>query len=427
MVLRVLAAVLRRYRPLDDVLASDGELARLTPRDRAFARLLCATVLRRLGQIDALIDGSLDRPGKRGFADVRDLLRLGVAQLVFLGTPAHAAVSTTLLLAQGPRLAGFKGLLNAVLRRVARDGADRAAAQDAPRLNTPDWLWRAWVAAYGEATTRAIAGMHAGEPPLDISVASANGKMWANLEMWAERLGAEVLPTGSLRLRGAGEVSKLAGYDAGAWWVQDAAAALPARLLGDVAGQRVIELCAAPGGKTAALAAAGAEVTAVEMVPERQKRLRDNLTRLGLRAEIVTADATVWRPPRPGQAVLLDAPCTGTGTIRRHPDIAHLKRPRDVAALTQAQDRLLTAAVEMLSPGGLLVYATCSLQPEEGPERIAALIAGGAPVERVAIQPVEVGGQAELIDNAGDLRTLPCHLPAQGGLDGFYACRLRRR
>ena len=419
--------MLRRYRPLDDVLASDGELARLTPRDRAFARLLCATVLRRLGQIDALIDGSLDRPGKRGFADVRDLLRLGVAQLVFLGTPAHAAVSTTLLLAQGPRLAGFKGLLNAVLRRVARDGADRAAAQDAPRLNTPDWLWRAWVAAYGEATARAIAGMHAGEPPLDISVASANGKMWANLEMWAERLGAEVLPTGSLRLRGAGEVSKLAGYDAGAWWVQDAAAALPARLLGDVAGQRVIDLCAAPGGKTAALAAAGAEVTAVEMVPERQKRLRDNLTRLGLRAEIVTADATFWRPPRPGHAVLLDAPCTGTGTIRRHPDIAHLKRPRDVAALTQAQDRLLTAAVEMLSPGGLLVYATCSLQPEEGPERIAALIGGGAPVERVAIQPVEVGGQAELIDNAGDLRTLPCHLPAQGGLDGFYACRLRRR
>jgi len=424
--LRVLAAVLRRYRPLDDVLASDGDLARLTPRDRAFTRLLCATVLRRLGQIDALIDDSLDHPAKRGFADVRDLLRLGIAQLVFLGTPAHAAVSTTLLLARGPRLAGFKGLLNAVLRRVARDGANMATAQDAPRLNTPDWLWRAWIAAYGEATTRAIAEAHASDPPLDITVKSAPLDLPADLEMWAERLGAEVLPTGSLRLRGAGEVRHLAGYDAGAWWIQDAAAALPARLLGDVAGQRVIDLCAAPGGKTAALAAAGAEVTAVDLVLSRQSRLRDNLARLRLRAKIVTADATVWRPPRPAQAVLLDAPCTGTGTIRRHPDIAHLKRPRDVAALTHAQDRLLTAAVEMLSPGGLLVYATCSLQPEEGPARIAALIAGGAPVERIAIQPVEIGGQAKLIDTVGDLRTLPCHLSAHGGIDGFYACRLRR-
>jgi 16S rRNA (cytosine967-C5)-methyltransferase len=420
--LRVLAAVLRRYQPFDDVLANDADLARLSSRDRAFARLLCATVLRRLGQIDALIDGTLDRPGKRGFAEVRDLLRLGVAQLVFLGTPAHAAVSTTLLLARGPRLAGFKGLLNAVLRRLARDGADLAAAQDAPRLNTPDWLWRAWEAAYGATTARAIAQAHADEPPLDITVKNA-----AEMPVWAERLGAELLPTGSLRLRNAGEIQKLPGYAEGAWWVQDAAAALPVRLLGDVAGRRVIELCAAPGGKTAALAAAGAEVTAVELVPERQGRLRDNLARLGLSADIVTADATGWRPPHPAEAVLLDAPCTGTGTIRRHPDIAHLKRPRDVAALIQAQDRLLAAAVEMLGPGGVLVYATCSLQPEEGPARINALIDGGAPVERIAVRADEIGGQAELIDGTGDLRTLPCHWPEHGGLDGFYACRLRRR
>ncbi len=427
----VLAAVLRQHRPLDDVLAddlaNDGDLARLEPRDRAFARLLCATMLRRLGQIDALIDGSLKQPDKRGFADVRDLLRLGVAQLVFLGTPAHAAVSTTLHLAQGPRLAGYKGLLNAVLRRLARDpgfagGAELAAAQDAPRLNTPDWLWRAWSDAYGEPTARAIAQAHADEPSLDITL-----KNTADLRTWVERLGAEVLPTGSLRLRGAGAVSQLPGYDEGAWWVQDAAAALPSRLLGDVTGQQVIDLCAAPGGKTAALAAAGAEVTAIELVPERLHRLRDNLERLRLQAKLVTADATLWRPPQPAQAVLLDAPCTGTGTIRRHPDIPHLKRPSDVATLTRVQDRLLAAAVEMLGPGGLLVYATCSLQPEEGPERIAALMTGGAPVERIAVQAAEVGGQTELIDSAGDLRTLPCHLPTHGGIDGFYACRLRRR
>jgi 16S rRNA (cytosine967-C5)-methyltransferase len=420
--LRLLATVLHRHRPLDDVLAGDADMARLAPRDRAFARLLCATVLRRLGQIDALIDSALNRPGKRGFADVRDLLRLGVAQLVFLSTPAHAAVSTTLLLAQGPRLAGFKGLLNAVLRRLAQDGAALAAAQDAARLNTPDWLWQSWSAAYGEPAARAIAQAHLAEPPLDVTV-----KTPADLEYWAQALDAEVLPTGTLRRRGAGDIGQLAGYTDGAWWVQDAAASLPARLLGDVAGTPVVDLCAAPGGKTAALAAAGASVTAVEMVPERLERLRANLTRLRLEAELVAADANVWRPVRPVPAVLLDAPCTGTGTIRRHPDIAHLKRPSDVAALAQAQDRLLAAAVEMLSPGGVLVYATCSLQPEEGPARIAALLAGGAPVERVPIQPTEVGGQAAWIDAAGDLRTLPCHLPEQGGLDGFYACRLRRR
>jgi 16S rRNA (cytosine967-C5)-methyltransferase len=425
--LRLLAAVLHRHRPLDDALAGDADMARLAPRDRAFARMLCATVLRRLGQIDALIDSALNRPGKRGFADVRDLLRLGVAQLVFLGTPAHAAVSTTLLLAQGPRLAGFKGLLNAVLRRLAQDGATLAAAQDAARLDTPDWLWQSWSAAYGEPVARAIAQAHRTEPPLDITVKPTPDLKTADLETWAAALGAEVLPTETLRLRGAGEVSQLTGYADGAWWVQDAAASLPARLLGDVAGKPVIDLCAAPGGKTAALAATGARVTAVEMVPERLERLRANMTRLRLEAELVAADATVWRPARPVPAVLLDAPCTGTGTIRRHPDIAHLKRPSDVAALAQAQDRLLDAAVEMLSPGGLLVYATCSLQPEEGPARIAALLDRGAPVERVPLLPAEVGGQAAWIDATGDLRTLPCHLSEQGGLDGFYACRLRRR
>jgi len=162
-------------------------------------------------------------------------------------------------------------------------------------------------------------------------------------------------------------------------------------------------------------------------VPERRARLTDNLARLGLRAEVIGADAVLWRPPQPAEAVLLDAPCTGTGTIRRHPDIAHLKRPSDVAALAQVQDRLLAAAVEMLAPGGRLVYATCSLQPEEGPARIDALIAGGAPVERLPVRAAEIGGQGEMIDGSGDLRTLPCHLPGRGGIDGFYACRLRRR
>ena len=242
---------------------------------------------------------------------------------------------------------------------------------------------------------------------------------------WAERLGAEVLPTGSLRLREAGgAVEALPGFAEGAWWVQDAAAVLPARLLGRPA--RAIDLCAAPGGKTAALAAAGIQVTAVERSAPRLRRLTENLQRLGLAAEIVEADAASWRPAEPAEAVLLDAPCSATGTIRRHPDLPWLKAPEDIPKLTALQDRLLDNAVAMTQAGGTLVYATCSLQPEEGPARIAALLARGAPVAPAPIEPAEVGGLAELLTPQGELRTLPCHLAAKGGMDGFYACRLRR-
>ncbi|MFQ5775874.1 MAG: RsmB/NOP family class I SAM-dependent RNA methyltransferase [Kiloniellaceae bacterium] len=421
--LDLVRAVLRRRQPLDDAWAARTDLAALAPRDRAFARLLAATVLRRLGQLDALIDHCLERPLKPKLADVRDLLCLGAAQLVFLETPPHAALSTTLALAEGARVSGHKGLVNAVLRRLAREGPALAAAHDAARLDTPAWLWDAWCAAYGEAGARAIAAAHLAEPPLDLTVKGGAGEVRA----WAARLGAAALPTGSLRLPpGAGEVVRLPGYEDGAWWVQDAAAALPARLLGEVKGRRVIDLCAAPGGKTAQLAAAGAAVTAVDISPRRAARLRDNLARLGLEAETVVADAAAWRPPAPAEAVLLDAPCTATGTLRRHPDVAHLKGPGDLAALTDLQDRLLVAALEMVAPGGVLVYAACSLQPEEGPARIAALLRAGAPIERAPVTAAEAGGLGELVSPEGDLRTLPCHLAELGGLDGFYACRLRR-
>jgi len=418
----LLAAVLRQRIPLDEAWAAAKFLPRLEPRDRAFARLLVTTVLRRLGQIDKLIEQCLDRPLKARHADVRDLLRLGTAQLVFLGTPPHAAVSTTLDLAAGQETAGYKGLLNAVLRRVSREGADAAAAQDPDRLNTKKWLWDSWRAAYGEKVTRAIAEMHLREPPLDISVRDQTAR-----DDWAEALSAAILPTGSLRLPpGAGEIAKLPGFSEGAWWVQDAAAALPARLLGDVGGKRVLDLCAAPGGKTAQLAAAGAKVTALDISPERLKRLNENLARLSLNAETVAADARDWRPEHPFDAILLDAPCSATGTLRRHPDIAHLKGAKEVAKLTALQDRLLANAVHMLAPGGVLVYAVCSLQAEEGPARIEALLAGGVALERVPLDAQGLGGLSEFLAPLGDLRTLPCHLGEQGGLDGFYACRLRR-
>jgi 16S rRNA (cytosine967-C5)-methyltransferase len=418
--LQLLGAVLRGGRPLDEALAEHEGLAALEARDRAFARLLVATSLRRLGQIDALIARCLDRPLKPRAAEVQDLLRLGACQLVFIGTPAHAAVSTAVALAGRLRPGGYKGLVNAVLRRLAREGQALARDQDAARLDTPDWLWESWQAAYGAETARAIAESHLADPPLDLSVTG-------DAAAWAERLGARILPGNTLRLPpGAGDVSRLPGYDEGAWWVQDAAAALPARLLGPVADKRVLDLCAAPGGKTAQLAAAGARITAVERSETRLARLSENLDRLGLAAATVAADAATWRPESPADAVLLDAPCSATGTLRRHPDIAYLKGPDQIAALAALQDRLLAAALEMVKPGGHLIYAVCSLQPEEGPERIARLLAGGAPAQRVPIDRSELPGLPDLITAEGDLRTLPCHLAEQGGMDGFYACRLSR-
>ncbi|MDP6352494.1 MAG: transcription antitermination factor NusB [Alphaproteobacteria bacterium] len=417
--LALLEQVLRRRRTLEDALAGTPDIDALSGRDRAFARLLVTTVLRRCGQIDDLIGRCLERPLAAGAWRAKDILRLGAAQLLFLHTAHHAAVDTAVDLARHRGAHAHLRLINAVLRRLARDGCGWRDGQDSARLNTPDWLWRSWIEAYGEATARAIAEVHSSEPPLDIT-AKGDERACAAL------LDAELLPTGSLRRPAGGLISELPGFADGAWWVQDAAAAMPARLLGDVAGQQVVELCAAPGGKTAQLAAAGARVTALDRSEARLRKTRDNLDRLGLEADFVTADACEWRPDPPVEKVLLDAPCSATGTIRRHPDVVHLKSPADVPRLADLQDRLLAAAVAMLAPGGVLVYATCSLQPEEGPRRIAAVLARNPRLVRIPIAADEVGGDGAVITDDGDLRTLPCHFAALGGLDGFYAARLKR-
>ncbi len=420
--LDLLEAVWHRGRPLDEAIAGHRGLDALTSRDRAFVRALVGTCLRRQGQIDALIDSRLEKPLKPSKARVRAILRLGVAQACFLSVPAHAAVSTTVALAQGQGERPFRGLINAVLRRLSEGGAALIAEQDAARSNTPDWLWRSWSAAYGEAAARRSAEVQLRDPPLDLTLRHGEDP-----EAWAARLDARVLPGGALRLApGAGEVGRLSGYDEGAWWVQDFAAGLPVRLFGALAGRTVLDLCAAPGGKTAQLAAAGAEVVALDLSESRLERLRANLERLGLGVATVVADAATWRPPTPAEAILLDAPCTATGTLRRHPDIARLRRPQDVIALTEVQDELLRAAAAMLAPGGTLVYAVCSLQPEEGPERIARLLQDRPALTRQPLVAEELHGLAELITPEGDLRSLPCHLAELGGMDGFYACRLQR-
>jgi 16S rRNA (cytosine967-C5)-methyltransferase len=416
--LSLLDAVLCAGQTLDEALAGRRPLRHLDERDRAFARALVATTLRRLGQIDAILAAVLAQPAGRLAPKALNLLRLGACQLAFLGTPAHAVVHTAVALAGRTGRACAPGLVNAVLRRIAREGEAIAAAQDAARLNTPAWLWAALAQAYGEPVCREIALAHLQPAALDLTAIDPAET--------AILLGGRLLPTGTVRLARAVEVTTLSGYAQGRWWVQDAASALPARLLGDVRGRRVIDLCAAPGGKTAQLAAAGAQVLAVDRSPQRMARMQENLARLRLDAEAVVADATVWRPPQPADAVLVDAPCSATGTIRRHPDIAWRKQPQEVAALTVAQDRLLRAAVQMVRPGGLIVFSVCSLLREEGPARVTALQGDGVGVRRLPIRPEDVGGAGEIVSSEGDLRSLPCHWAALGGLDGFYACRLVR-
>lgn len=410
--------MLRRSQPLDEALNAAAAGLALEPRDRAFLRQLVTTTLRQLGVIDRALATRLKRPQDLP-PSCLDALRLGAAQLLFLDTPAHAAVDGAVASLPSKLGSAQRGLVNAVLRRIAAEGPAALEKIDADHATLPPWLWKRLNEAYGEAVARAAAAAMRTEPPLDIILKdAAPGE-------WPERLGAATLPTGALRRESEGRVDALSGFEEGAWWIQDAAAALPAALLGPVRGLRVADLCAAPGGKTAQLLSFGAEVTAVDRSAPRLERLKQNMSRLGYKPRIVAADATRWRPDQPFDAILLDAPCSATGTLRRHPDVAWTKTPSDLAALTALQDRLLGAAIEMLKPGGLLVYCTCSLLPEEGEARIDALIASGAPVERV---PVTVSDCCEsaFVTPIGDLRTLPSHWAERGGLDGFFAARLRR-
>ena len=420
----LLDAVLCDRRPLDEALAGSSAFLSLDERDRALVRHLTATALRRLGQIDAVLAAFVRRPLPERAGSVRNALRLGAADILFLRTPAHAAVNEAVALLDAPAARRYRGLANAVLRRVAGDGAELKASQDAPRLNTPTWLWRSWAGAYGEATARAIAAAHLAEPPLDITTSSAP-------EEWASWLDASVLPTHSLR-RTPAAVDSLPGYRSGGWWIQDAAAALPARALlaglpGSTEGRRIADLCAAPGGKTAQLAAAGERVTALDNSRRRLERVSGNLARLGLSAELVAADLRRWTPPAPFDAVLLDAPCSGTGTIRRHPDIARNKTPDDVVRMAGLQRALLDAAAKAVCPGGRLVYAVCSLQPEEGPAPVEAFLAARPEFGRLPVAAEEIDGIGEFLTPDGDIRTLPSHLAGRGGIDGFYVCRLERR
>ncbi len=418
--LAVLGDVLDRRQSLDP--AMERHFAGLEGRGRAFARALCATVLRRLGQIDDVLGRFLDRPLAGLDAPVRHALRLGAVQILFLDTPDHAAVAATVPLAGRNR--GARGLVNALLRRLTREGRAALADQDPVALNLPGWMLSRWRAQWGDEIARRVGLASLSEAPMDITLRDGDSTVWA------ERLQARVLPTGSLRRYGGGAPERLPGFGEGAWWVQDMAAALPARLFGAPAGRRVLDLCAAPGGKTLQLAAAGAKVTALDHSANRLRRLRENLGRTGLNADIVCADAAEWRPESLFDAVLLDAPCSATGTLRRHPDALHLKTPADMEKLVALQERLLNSAAAMLAPGGTLIYCTCSLQAEEGEARAAAFLRAHEGFVRAPISPREIGGLDALLTGDGDIRCRPDLAPGDdvdGGMDGFFIARLQKR
>jgi len=421
----LLDGVLRRRIALDEQLTGKGAhpgIASLADRDRALMRRLAATALRRLGTLRHLLGGFLEKGFPADAPRTEAILLIGAVQILWLEVPDHAAVDLSVRLAQADRRAArYGGLVNAVLRRVAQNR--EALSLGNTTRDTPDWLLARWRKTYGTETARAIAVANGHEPALDLTVKQ-------DPEGWAERLRGRVLPTGSVRTLAQGAISLLPGFNEGAWWVQDAAASLPARLLGDVRGLSVADLCAAPGGKTAQLSFGGARVTAVDRSPARLERLRDNLARLALDAETVAADVLEWQAG-PFDAVLLDAPCSSTGTVRRHPDVPWLKAEADIAMLTASQQRLLDRALELVKPGGVLIYCVCSLEPEEGGEQIARLLARDACFARKPIATCELAGHAEFVTGDGDLRTLPQHLPDPdprwGGLDGFYAARLVRQ
>ena len=419
----VIDEVLRAKLALDDTHERLAPSYGLDAADAALARAITITAFRRLGTIQEAINARLERGSPRNSGLFEPIMVAAAAQILFLDVPDHAAVDLAIRhLHEDTRSSRYVSLGNALLRRLAREREAILAEAVDPFLDTPEWLTESWMESYGEETAAAIAQSHRDEPPLDISVKD-------DAPGWAEKLDGLLLPTGSIRLRERQGISSLPGFDEGAWWVQDAAAALPVRLLAAQPGERIADLCAAPGGKTAQLAALGAQVTAVDRSGPRLRRLRANLERLGLTAEIVTKDATLWETEA-FDAVLLDAPCSATGTIRRHPDVAWTKSAEDLDKLVALQARLLEAAARLTRPGGRLVYCTCSLEPQEGEEQIEAFLAAHPDFARKPIEPAEIGGLSEAIDRNGDLRTLPHQLrnetPRLSGWSGFYASRLIR-
>ncbi len=427
---KVLVEVLSQKNPLDQTLARHKEFNTLEGRERNLARMIIATALRRKNQIDKLIARAQDKKQQLHPSTIYYVLYIGVAQLLYMDVPDHAAVDVTVRLAEAEKMERQKGLINALLRRIGREGKGWLAAMDDVQTTIPQWLLEQWVKDYGLTEAATISAASLKEAHIDITL--KENKSSQKLD-WPETLEAEALPLGSLRLKNGGNVMELEGFKEGDWWVQDASAAIPAKLFGDLKDKTVIDLCAAPGGKTSQLAAqvgrGSGRVIALDRSAKRMERLTENMTRMGFkqRVEVVVADGALWVPPEPVDAVLLDAPCSATGTIRRHPDVMHLKNSQDIHRLNDLQTRLLENAAKMLKSGGTLIYCTCSLQKIEGEQQIDQFLVNNPDFTRKAITAEEVAGLSNIVTKDGDLRILPYHLANKGGMDGFYVARLVKK
>ncbi len=406
--LRLLDAVTGEGMLLQDARAA-AMVAGLPPEGRARAQRLATETLRNLSKADAWLAPRLRKAPPLG---VRNALRLGAVEIGGGEAPHGVVNAVVTLVAGGKRTESYRGLANAVMRQLAAEGPETWAALGPPYL--PDWLRQPLIGAWGGAAVRGIEAAHLRGAPLDLS---AKG----NPEALAQALGGELLPTGTVRVQGSVQVTALPGYQEGEFWVQDAAAALPARVLAPEKGERVLDLCAAPGGKTLQMAAMGAEVTALDISAPRLERLRDNLARTGLRARVVQGDALEFADGG-WDAILLDAPCSATGTIRRHPDLPVARDGTEMPGLLDLQARMIDHALSLLRPGGRLVFATCSLLPDEGEEQAEAALGRhpGLRLETPEAPGIEDGWRTAL-----GLRTRPDHWAERGGLDGFFVGRFR--
>lgn len=387
-----------------DVAAGD-ETRELSQQDSAFARMLSLTAIRHMGEAEAIMKNLMKKPPGYGQEEIRIVIALGIAQIAYMNVKHHAAVDTAVSMAS-PK---YKPLVNAVLRRFIRER--EAVEVKNPALNFQKWLYFNWVRNYGEAAAGLIAACSLMEPPLDITVSG-------DLREWAEKLGGIAIPPCTVRLANAGKIEALPGFAEGKWWVQDISATLPARLLGDVSGKRVLDMCAAPGGKTAQLALVGAKVTALDKSPARMEILRANLARLKLSAETLVADALGFEPAEKFDAVLLDAPCSATGTIRRNPDLLYRRKKDDLKEMAKLQMRLLPKALSLVKPGGAVVYSTCSLEKREGEDILAGR-------DLWPITPAEIPGFENCLTERGEIRVMPYQFKELGGSDGFYMGRIK--
>ena len=422
--LHMLHQVLEKKQSFDLLIEKDHDFRNLSKQDRGFVHMLCATTLRHLGQCDDIIQKLQDKANPQKQPILNNILRIGIVQILFMNVPDHAAVNTSVNLCELKELSRAKNYVNAILRRFLREKDILLSKQDEVRLNIPEWLLKPLINDWGLSHAAKIGASLLQEAPIDISI-----KNPGMLEHWLKELDAQHIFHNSVRLKNPSAIQSLSGYEDGHWWVQDTAAALPVALMGNVEDKTVFDICAAPGGKTAQLAAQGAKVIALDRSAKRLSRLNDNMKRLSLDTFVETeaTDAAVWKPTEQADMVLLDAPCTATGVIRRHPDILHLKSTRDIDALSRTQASIFDHAADLVAAGGQLIYCTCSILKAEGEDQVEKFLLNHPEFERSPIQYDEAAGHSAFIDNSGNIRTFPYFMDELGGIDGFFISRLQKK